>query len=188
MIIFAITRLYGPKKTRPGPHSIANIVLEEDLNGDTIPDVIREFTWNWIPLSHAEDRNLDGFIDYRWLWEKGRPAYRDIDLNSDGKFDERLTYDPEGQPFYTDSRPGADGPVLVRKILRDGILWKVLEDRDADSHFDHLTEFDDQGGIVREEDVPKDSPENNRPPWPPPPAPVRDEDDEGIPAQPAAHK
>jgi len=178
MIIFAMIWFSRPRKITPPPQSKENIVLEEDLNGDTLPDAWREFTWNWIPLHHTEDRNYDTVWDHRWTWQKGIPAYRDIDLNFDGKFDERTTYDPEGHPFYTDTRPGASGPVLVRKIYRDGIVWKILEDRDADTHFDHVAELDDTAAPVREETLPKGSPENNPPPWPPPPAPVRDENGE----------
>ncbi len=171
MILFVSTTLFGPKKGKKAPQSNEMHRLEEDLNGDTIPDVIREFSATWIPMLHAEDRNFDSLIDHRWIWQRGKPAYRDVDLNNDGKFDERTVYDPDGQPFYTDTRPGADGPVLVRKIERGGILWKILEDRDADNHFDHLTELDNTATPVREEELPKDSLENNPPPWPPPPAP-----------------
>lgn len=175
MMIYATTQLFGPPKRKPAPASTENILIEEDLNGDTIPDVIREFTAAWVPLYHAEDRNFDSMIDLQWTWLNGKPAYREIDLDYDGKFDERTTYDPAGQPFYTDFRPGNTGAVLTRKIFRDGIPWKILEDRDADNHFDHLKEFDDTGTPIREEDLPADSPENNPPKWPPPPAPVSEE-------------
>lgn len=175
MIIFAATGLFGPRRTGE-PQSRLNQLLEEDLNGDTLPDVVREFTWDWIPIYHEEDRNFDSMMDLRWTWQRGKPAYRELDLNFDGKYDERTTYDPEGQPFYTDTRPGAAGPVLVRKVLREGLLWKMIEDRDADSYFDHITEFNDYAEIVREEALPKDSAENNPPPWPPPPWPVRPDD------------
>lgn len=178
MIFFAATGLFKSGKGRQ-PASRANQLVEEDLNGDTIPDVIREFTWNWVPLYHSEDRNFDSMIDHTWIWQKGKPAYRDIDLNFDGRIDERMVYDPEGQPFYIDTRPGAAGPVLVRKVFRDGILWKMLEDQDADSYFDHLTEYDDKAEAVREETLPKDSPENNPPAWPPPPAPDSGEESGG---------
>lgn len=177
MILFAGTTLFGPKKPKKPAPGTENHHLEEDLNGDTLTDVWREFTPAWIPLYQAEDRNFDSLIDHRWTYQKGKPAYTDVDLNSDGKFDERTYYDPEGQPFYTDTRPGNYGPVLVRKILRDGILWKLLEDRDADNHFDHLTEFDQTLAPVREEELPDGSPENNPPPWPPPPAPETGEDE-----------
>lgn len=177
MIIFATSGILGSRK-KP-PQSRENILIEEDLNGDTLPDVIREFTWNWIPLYHSEDRNYDSMIDHSWIYQQGRAAYREIDLNYDGKIDERTTFDKEGQPFYTDTRPGASGPVLVRKIFRDGILWKILEDRDADSHFDHITELDDKAEPVRDEALPKGSPENNPPTWPPPPAPYAEDDDSG---------
>ena len=154
------------------------LALLEDLNGDTLPDVIREFTYTWLPVIHSEDRNFDTLIDHRWIYQKGKPAYFDVDLNADGKFDERTTYDPKGQPFYTDTRPGAEGPVLVRKILRDGIPWKILEDRDADNHFDYLTEFNNIAAPIREEELPGDSAENVPvPPWPPPPWPDSDDED-----------
>ena len=179
LVLFAANSLMKPKKSKGPPLSTANVLIEEDLNGDTLPDVIREFTYNWLPVYHAEDRNFDSLIDHRWIYQKGKPAYFDVDLNADGKFDERTTYDPKGQPFYTDTRPGAEGPVLVRKIMRGFILWKILEDRDADNHFDHLTEFNDIAAPIREEELPKDSAENNPPPWPPPPAPVSEEDTEG---------
>ena len=176
-IIFAAT-YFGRPKTSNRPVNTANILIEEDLNGDSVPDVRREFTYKWVPLFHEEDRNFDGLIDIRWGYQNGRASYRDIDLNFDGKFDERTTYDPEGQPFFTDIRPRESGPVLVRKIYRDGILWKLLEDRDADTSFDHLTELDETGTPIRQEELPKDSPENKIPAWPPPPAPPRPDDEE----------
>jgi hypothetical protein len=176
-IIFAAVFLGRPKK--PGkPAYATNILIEEDLNGDTVTDVWREFTFNWVPLRHEEDRNFDTLVDIKWIWQNGKAAYRDVDVDFDGKFDEHTTYDPAGQPFFTDVRPGGSGPPLVRKIQRDGILWKILEDRDADTHFDHLTELDDTLTPIREEELPKDSPENKIPSWPPPPAPPRPEDEE----------
>lgn len=177
MIVFATSGIFGPKKAKKPPQSTENILIEEDLNGDTLTDVVREFTWQWVPIHHTEDRNFDTMWDHRWTWQKGRPAYRDIDLNFDGKYDERTVYDPLGQPFYIDTRPGASGSVLVRKIFRDGILWKVLKDRDADSHFDHLMEYDEIAAPIREESLPKGSPENYPPAWPPPPAPEPVEED-----------
>ena len=177
MILFASNTLFGPKKPKKPPLGTELHRLEEDLNGDNFPDVFREFTPAWVPLFHSEDRNFDSLIDHRWTYQKGKPAYTDVDLNADGKFDERTTCDPAGQPFYIDTRPGAEGPVLVRKILRDGILWKLLEDRDADNHFDHLTEFDQTLAPVREEELPNGSPENNPPPWPPPAAPEIEDDE-----------
>jgi|GEM_PF-5284693 len=180
MIIFAMSWFGRPRNSNRTAQDTGNIVIEEDLNGDTLPDVKREFTYAWVPLYHAEDRNFDTMWDHYWSWEKGRPAHRKIDLNLDGKYDEFTTYDPEGQPFYIETRPGGSGPPLVRKIFRDGIVWKILEDRDADNHFDHLTEFDDMAKPVREEVLPKGSPEDVPvPPWPPPPAPDREEDYEG---------
>jgi hypothetical protein len=178
MVIFGLYWFLRPKKPARQPADTEPVTIEEDLNGDTIPDVKRGFTANWVPLYHVEDRNYDSLWDHRWSWLKGKPSYRDIDLNFDGKYDERTTYDPEGQPFYIDTRPGESGPVVIRKIFRDGILWKILEDRDADTHFDHLTEFDDMTQPIREEELPKGSPENNPPPWPPPPAPVNEEEAE----------
>jgi hypothetical protein len=177
-IIFATT-YFGRPRTSTRPVSAENILIEEDLNNDTVPDIRREFTYNWVPLFHEEDRNFDGLFDIRWSYQQGRAAYRDIDLNFDGKFDERTTYDRLGQPFYTDTRPGESGPVLVRKIYRDGLLWKILQDRNADTYFDQLTELDETGTPTRQEELPKDSDENKVPAWPPPPAPPRPDDGEG---------
>lgn len=184
MIIFATSELLGPKKKRQPPHSTDNILVEEDLNGDGNADVTRTFTWDFLPLSHAEDRNYDGEFDVRWLYQRGKPSSRDVDLNYDGDWDEHTAYNPEGDLFYTDSRPGGKGAVLARRIYRQGITWKILVDSDADNHFDHLTEYNDLGDIVHEEDLPKDHPANDPPVWPIPPWPPRAEDDEGVAVKP----
>jgi hypothetical protein len=180
-IIFAATFLGRPKQSTK-PVDTEDIYIDEDLNGDSIPDVHRAFTYKWVPIYHEEDRNFDGLFDIKWTWQNGKPSHRDVDLDFDGKYDEHTTYDPEGQPFYTDTRRGGDGPPLIRKVYRDHAVWKVLEDRDADTHFDHLTEYDYTRTLVRETDLPKDSPEEKVPAWPPPPAPPRpeDEDDGGT--------
>ena len=177
-IIFGATYLGRPKQANKPAVSTDDIVVEEDLNDDSIPDVRRVFNYKWEPLYHEEDRNFDNSMDVKWTWQRGKPAYRDVDLDFDGKFDEHTTYDPEGKPFYTDTRRGGSGPPLIRRVYRDGSLWKLLEDRDADAHFDHLTEFDYTGATIREEDLAKDSPEEKVPAWPPPPAPPRPGEDE----------
>jgi hypothetical protein len=178
-IIFSAT-FFGRPKVSTTPEDVENILIEDDLNDDSVADVRRAFNYKWVPLLQEEDRNFDGLIDIRWSYQNGKASYRDRDLNHDGKFDERTAYDPFGQQFYTDTRPGESGPVRIRKVYRDGVLWKVLEDRDADTHFDHLTELDDTGIPVRQEELPKDSPENKVPSWPPPPAPVKPEEEEGT--------
>jgi hypothetical protein len=167
MIIFAAREYLIPKR-KGTPPRVANYYIEEDLDGDGLPDAIREFTPRWELLYHAEDRDRDGEIDLQWRYQKGRPTAREADLNFDGDFDERTTYDPEGQPFFTDLRPGGRGALLRRTIHRHGLVWKILEDRDADNHFDHLRELDQYGAIARDEALPPGSPENDKPPWPPP--------------------
>jgi hypothetical protein len=168
MVLFATNGL-SRKKKGPPPNT-GNILLAEDLNYDQIDDVEREFTWDHKPVHHTEDRNFDTMWDIRWIYQKGVTAYRDVDLNFDGTWDERTTYAPTGHPFYTDLRPGGSGPVLVRRIFREGNPWKELEDRDADNHFDHLKEFNQFSEVIREEELPNGHAENN-PPQPPPPWP-----------------
>jgi len=175
MIIYAATGLFSPKKQRT-PVRKDNLVLQEDLNNDGSPDVIREFTPDRLPVHHSEDRNFDGEFDIRWLWQRGVPSTRDLDLNFDGKWDEHTVYGRDGMLHYTDTRPGGSGAVLLRRVFRAGIVWKVLEDQDADNHFDVLTEYDDLGDEVKKENLPKGHAENNLPPWPSPPWPPRDED------------
>ncbi len=177
MIVYAAVGLFGPKKERVLKRT-TNLVIEEDLNNDGAADVVREFTPDKLPVHHTEDRNFDGQFDIRWLWQRGIPSSRDIDLNFDGKWDEHTVYGRDGNLHYTDSRPGGSGAVQVRRVFRQGIPWKVLEDVDADNHFDRLTEYDDLGDQVRKEDLPKGHAENNPPPWPSPPWPERNE--EGV--------
>jgi hypothetical protein len=180
MIMYGANAFFGLKKGKVAPHSTFNILIEEDLNYDGTPDVIREFTWNHIPIHHNEDRNFDGEMDVRWIWQRGKPAYRDMDINFDGKFDDHTVYNPDSQPFYTDIRPGGKGAVRHRRVFRQGVPWKNLEDYDGDNHFDHLTELDDLGNTVREEDLPKGHAENSPPVWPVPPWPERDEEEKVI--------
>lgn len=182
MIIYATTGIFGPKKKRGPQPRTDNLVIEEDLNYDGLADVIREFTPDRLPLHHSEDRNFDSLWDVRWHWQRGFPSSRDVDLNFDGKFDEHTTYGRDGNLFYIDTRPGGTGAVLQRRVFRAGLTWKILEDRDADHHFDHLTEYNDLGDEVKQEDLPKGHAENNPPPWPPPAWPVRNEDD--VPVEP----
>ncbi len=155
-------------KEKYQPPRLTNFRVEEDLNGDTLPDVIREFSPRWEPLYHAEDRNFDDELDIQWTYQRGRPAYRDVDVNYDGKFDERTTFDREGQPYFSDLRPAGSGPVLRRLVYRHGLLWKVLEDRNADFKFDHMKEYDRFATVTKEEELPPDSAENGHPQWPPP--------------------
>ncbi len=180
-IIFATT-YFNRVKPSPFPEDKTLILVEEDLNGDTVPDVWREFTRKWVPVSHAEDRNFDSLPDVRWAYSEGIPSQRRVDLNFDGKFDEFTTFSKNGQPFFTDLRPGERGPILVRKIYRGGALWKILEDRDGDNTFDHVKEFDGIAALIRDEDLPKGSKagieENKYPSWPPPPPPKRPDDDD----------
>ena len=53
--------------------------------------------------------------------------------------------------------------VILRRVYREGVLWKILEDRDADTHFDRIEEFSPEGVMVRDEALPKGSPENKVP-------------------------
>jgi hypothetical protein len=173
-ILFASLQFMGGKKEKPPGRK--SIRIEEDLNGDTLPDVVREFTPDWVPVFHAEDRNFDDEIDIQWFYRQGRPATREMDINYDGTFDEKMYFGTNGQPFYSDFRPAEKGPVLRRMVYRSGLLWKTLEDRDADSKFDHLRELDRYGATARDEALPPDSAENQIPSWPVPQWP--DEEDQ----------
>jgi hypothetical protein len=175
MIVYAASGFFGPKKQRTSSRT-TNLLIEEDLNNDGMRDVVREFTPDKLPVHHTEDRNFDGEFDIRWLWQRGVPSSRDIDLNFDGKWGEHTVYGRDGNLHYTDTRPGGSGALLMRRIYRTGILWKVLEDIDADNHFDQLTEYDDIGDEVKKENLPKGHAENDPPSWPPPPWPPRDQD------------
>ncbi len=140
-----------------------NILVREDLNWDGEPDVVREYTPGGALLSMLEDRDFDGKMDLRWIWQRGQLIYRDRDIDRDGAMDERTTFDGYNEPFYVDLRRGGKGPVVRRRVYREGVLWKLLEDRDADTHFDWLQEFTSEGMLFRDEALPKGSPENGVP-------------------------
>ncbi len=140
-----------------------NILVREDLNWDGDIDTIREYTPGGAQLSMLEDRDFDGKMDLRWIWQRGQLIYRDRDLDRDGTMDERTTFDGYNEPFYVDLRRSGKGPVVRRRVYREGVLWKILEDRDADTHFDGLQEFTTEGVLCRDEALPKDSPENGVP-------------------------
>jgi hypothetical protein len=53
--------------------------------------------------------------------------------------------------------------VILRRVYREGVLWKILEDRDADTHFDRIQEFTPEGVIFRDEALEKGSSENGVP-------------------------
>ncbi|MFN5961661.1 MAG: hypothetical protein ACK5CW_09285 [Verrucomicrobiota bacterium] len=174
-LLYAGNALLGPKQRRaPADDEAETYTIDEDLNGDSIADTFREYTALGRPVSWQEDRNFDGTIDIRWIWQRQKIAYRDRDLDGDGRWDERTTFDPEGLPFYTDLRPGGSGPIRTRRIFRDGILWRTLEDLNADTQFDTVTDTDEGGDILRREPLPPNAPENATPQYPLPPLPLPD--------------
>jgi hypothetical protein len=144
-----------------------NYIIEEDTNFDGQTDVWREYSPSTQGpgklLSVIEDRDYDGVADLRWVWQRGLLTYRDRDLDHDGVMDERTTFDGQDQPFYVDVREKGKGPVIRRRVYREGVLWKILEDTDRDTHFDRIQEFDTAGNLFRDDPLPKDSPENNLP-------------------------
>ena len=140
-----------------------NIFVREDLNWDGEEDSLREYTPGGAMLNMQEDRDFDGKMDVRWIWQRGQLIYRDRDIDKDGVMDERTTFDAYNEPFYVDVRNLGKGPVILRRVYREGVLWKILEDRDADTHFDRIQEFSPEGGIFRDEALLKGSPENNVP-------------------------
>ena len=140
-----------------------NIFVREDLNWDGEDDSIREYTPGGAMLNMQEDRDYDGKFEVRWIWQRGQLIYRDRDIDQDGVIDERTTFDAFNEPFYVDLRKLGKGPVILRRVYREGVLWKILEDRDADTHFDRIQEFSPEGVIFRDEALPKGSPENNVP-------------------------
>jgi hypothetical protein len=181
-LLYAGNALLGPKQRRaPADDESESYTIEEDLNGDSIADTFREYTASGRPVSWQEDRNFDGTIDVRWIWQRQKMAYRDRDLDGDGRWDERTTFDPDGLPFYTDLRPGGSGPIRTRRIFRDGTLWRTLEDLNADTQFDTVTETDDGGDILRRESLPPNAPENATPQFPLPPLPSPDPDQMSAP-------
>lgn len=153
-------------KVAPAPsagENPENILVREDLNWDGAADVVREYTPGGALLSMLEDRDFDGAMDLRWIWQRGQLIYRDRDIDRDGTMDERTTFDGFNEPFYVDLRRGGKGPVVRRRVYREGVLWKLLEDRDADTHFDWLQEFTPEGVLFRDEALPQGSPENGVP-------------------------
>lgn len=140
--------------------SPGNVIIREDLNWDGEDDSIREYSPGGLLLSMQEDRNYDGLMDVRWIWQRNQLTYRDRDLDFDGQMDERTTFDAYNEPFYVDLRWRGKGPVVLRRVFREGVLWKILEDEDGDTHFDRLRELAPDGSVIREETLPKDSPEN----------------------------
>lgn len=167
VMIWLVDWIVGLRADRvplPGPDA-ENYVATDDVNGDGLVDTEREYTPDGrVLLQIREDRNYDGLMDVRWIWQRGVLAYRDRDIDFNGVMDERTTFDGADRPFYIDLRPNGEGPVIRREVYREGVLWKILEDRDADNHFDFIREFDREGKrVVREEALPKGSPENDIP-------------------------
>ncbi len=140
-----------------------NIFVREDLNWDGKDDSIREYTPGGAMLNMQEDRDFDGKMDVRWIWQRGQMIYRDRDVDLDGLMDERTTFDAYNEPFYVDLRNQGKGPVIRRRVFREGVLWKILEDQDADTHFDRIQEFSPEGSLLRDEALPKGSAENEVP-------------------------
>jgi hypothetical protein len=140
-----------------------NIFVREDVNWDGVDDSIREYTPGGQMLNVQEDRDFDGKMDFRWIWQRGQLIYRDRDIDRDGVMDERTTFDAYNEPFYVDLREQGRGPVILRRVYREGVLWKILEDRDADTHFDRIQEFTPEGVIFRDEALEKGSSENGVP-------------------------
>jgi hypothetical protein len=140
-----------------------NVLIKEDVNWDGDADSVREYTPAGQLLSILEDRDYDGKMDLRWIWQRGQLIYRDRDIDRDGTMDERTTFDGFNEPFYVDLRQQGKGPVIRRRVYREGVLWKILEDLDADTHFDRIQEFSPEGVIFRDETLPKGSPENGVP-------------------------
>jgi len=140
-----------------------NILVREDVNWDGVDDCIREYSPAGQLLSMLEDRDFDGKMDFRWTWQRGQLVYRDRDIDHDGIMDERTTFDAYNAPFYVDVRWKGRGPVVRRRLYREGVLWKILEDKDADTQFDWIQEFSPEGVLIREEALPPDAPENGVP-------------------------
>ncbi len=156
---------------RPDP-LLENYFTTDDINQDGNSDTEREYTPAGQLVQILEDRNFDGKFELRWIWQRGRLAYFDRDLDLNGKMDERTAYDSSEYPFYTDLRANGDGPVTTRRINREGVLWKILDDTDSDNHFDRLREYGVDGALLRDEPLPRDSAENNIPQPQPLPAPA----------------
>ena len=175
-LLYAGSELMGKKRRRPPVEATDDTyTIEEDLNHDSVADVIREYSIATDqPVSWQEDRDFDGTFELRWIWQGNRLAYRDRDIDGNGKWDERTTCDPEGAPFYTDLRPDGSGPVRLRRIYRDGFLWRTLENKDGDNSFESLVDVDEGGDIIRRDTLPPDAPENAVPRYPLPPLPPRD--------------
>ncbi|MES2706917.1 MAG: hypothetical protein V4726_09980 [Verrucomicrobiota bacterium] len=168
-MFWMVNSLLHPKP-KPRPAQVddpENYIIDEDTNFDGNPDVWREYS----PavqgpgrlLSVLEDRDFDGLVDLRWVWQRGLLMYRDRDLDHDGVMDERTVFDGQDQPFYVDVREKGKGPVIRRRVYREGVLWKILEDTDHDTHFERIQEFDMEGNLLRDDPLPKDSPENDIP-------------------------
>ncbi len=149
---------------RPVPEdNPENIFVREDVNWDGMDDSIREYTPGGQLLNVQEDRDFDGKMDLRWIWQRAQLIYRDRDIDRDGVMDERTTFDAWNEPFYVDLRHQGRGPVILRRVYREGVFWKILEDRDADTHFDRIQEYTPEGVIFRDEPLEKGSPENGVP-------------------------
>ncbi len=152
-----------PAVSLAGGTSPENVLVREDVNWDGEDDSIREYSPGGQLLSMQEDRDFDGKMDFRWTWQRGQLVYRDRDIDRDGVMDERTTFDAFNAPFYVDVRWKGKGPVVRRRLYREGVLWKILEDKNADTHFDWIQEYAPDGVLIREEALPPDSPENGVP-------------------------
>ncbi len=176
-IVFGFSALSSlrAKRNKIQPGEPYSLTATEDLNRDSVADLERTFSSNGELEEIRQDRDCDGTWDARWNWQQGKLSTRDLDIDDDGKWDERTKYDPHGAPFVSDERPGAAGSIRVRRIYRDGILWRTLTNADGDLNFDHITDQDETGDVLRNEDLPPGAPENAYPSYPLEPLPPRPE-------------
>jgi hypothetical protein len=185
--LFAMSQLFGTKKRR-APVSDPNaptLIYEEDINHDNVVDSVREFTMTNVPIAVSEDRDFDGIFEMRWIWQEGRLAYRDRDLDGNQKYDERTFYDAEGEPFYTNLQPNGKGFPQERRIFRERWVWKILLNENGGSGFTRVRELDAEGDVIRDEALPPNSLENAVPTFPLPALPEKKQEESPVKQVPA---
>ena len=147
---------------------------ERNVNGDTMPDIIRYYDETGRLVREEEDSRLDGRLD-TWTFHKdGRPIRKESDTTGDGKVDLWAFYDETGDLVRTETDTNADshrdlvilyaqGAMVEEQRYRpgreehprsivtyvNGLQTRKAEDTDGDGRIDRVTEFDGSGHVTK---------------------------------------
>ena len=143
------------RKPAPGPSALPaqnKFEQEFDLNNDGKPDVWRHYVQqgkNKI-LSHKSfDLNFDGKVDFkRFYTPKGKVIRDEFDMDFDGQVD-RVVYYKNNVIERKEINLQGDSHPEVTKHYKNGQLYILEEDRDADQKLDHWEHYRPDGKVAR---------------------------------------